>query len=165
MQKIIVRCFLTNHVTFESALKNYYITSCSINMKAKEKTLNQKHKFVKKIYEKMAATNLCCGTWLPCLRWCLEPTRKWRAGGFVWKKTICLTYLQTEHVVRIMKRPREIFRPTKHLIDKGGKITAKLSSTHYRRSPLFQTGLEIPCEVTVTIPANIKGHFLMQRYE
>ena len=26
-------------------------------MKAKEKTLNQKHKFVKKIYEKMAATN------------------------------------------------------------------------------------------------------------
>ena len=26
-------------------------------MKAKEKTLNQKQKFVKKIYEKMAATN------------------------------------------------------------------------------------------------------------
>ena len=48
---------MTNHVTFESALKNYYITSCSINMKAKGKTLNQKHKFVKKIYEKMAATN------------------------------------------------------------------------------------------------------------
>ena len=41
----------------------------------------------------------------------------------------------------------------------------KLSSIHYRRSPLFQGGLEIACEVTVTILASIKGHLLMQRYE
>ena len=33
------------------------------------------------------------------------------------------------------------------------------------RSPLFQGGLEIACEVTVTVPASIKGHLLMQRYE
>ena len=33
------------------------------------------------------------------------------------------------------------------------------------RSPLFQGGLEIACEVTVNTPASIKGHLLMQRYE
>ena len=57
--------------------------------------------------------------------------------------------------------PREISRPTKCLIDKGAKITAKLSSIHYQRLPLFQGGLEIPCEATITIPASIKGHLLI----
>ena len=61
--------------------------------------------------------------------------------------------------------PKEISRPTKYLIDRGAKITAKLSSIHYRRLPLFQGGLEITFEVTVTIPASIKGHLLMQLYE
>ena len=60
---------------------------------------------------------------------------------------------------------REISRTAKYLIDRGAKLTAKLSSIHYTRSPLFQGGLDIPCKVTVTIPASIKGHFLMQRYE
>ena len=45
------------------------------------------------------------------------------------------------------------------------KITAKLSSIHYRRSPLFQGGLDIPCEVTVTISVSIKRNLLMQHYE
>ena len=60
---------------------------------------------------------------------------------------------------------RETSRTAKYLIDRGAKLTAKLSSIHYTRSPLFQGGLDIPCKVTVTIPASIKGHFLMQRYE
>ena len=41
----------------------------------------------------------------------------------------------------------------------------ELSATHYRRSPLFQGGLEIPCVVTIAMPASIKGHLLVQRYE
>ena len=61
--------------------------------------------------------------------------------------------------------PREISGTTKYLIDRGEKITAKLSSIHYRRSSLFQGGLEISCEVTVTIPGSMKGHLLMQRNE
>ena len=61
--------------------------------------------------------------------------------------------------------PREIFRPTKYLIDRGAKITAKLSSIHYGRSLLFQGGLQIHCEVTIIIPPSIKDHLLMQRYE
>ena len=61
--------------------------------------------------------------------------------------------------------PREISRPTKFLLDRGAKVTAQLTGTHYRRSPLFQGGLEIPCLVTVTIPQSIKGHMLIQRYQ
>ena len=53
--------------------------------------------------------------------------------------------------------PREISRPTKFFLDRGAKVTAQLTGTHYRRSPLFQGGLEIPCLATVTIPGSIKG--------
>ena len=61
--------------------------------------------------------------------------------------------------------PREISRPTKFLLDRGAKVTAQLTGTHYRRSPLFQGGVEIPCLVTVTIPGSIKSHMLIQRYQ
>ena len=61
--------------------------------------------------------------------------------------------------------PREISRLTKYLIDRGTKATAKLLSIHYRRLLSFEGGLEISCEVTVTIPASIKGHLLIQRYK
>ena len=43
--------------------------------------------------------------------------------------------------------PQEISRPTKFLLDRGAQITAILTDTHYRRSPLFQGDLEIPCLV------------------
>ena len=46
MQEIIIQYFLTNHVTFESARKNYYLTSYLINMKVNETVLKQTHKFV-----------------------------------------------------------------------------------------------------------------------
>ena len=61
--------------------------------------------------------------------------------------------------------PNKVLQTEEGSEDRGAKITAKLSSIHYRRSQLFQGGLEITCEVTVTIPASIKGHLLMQRYE
>ena len=53
----------------------------------------------------------------------------------------------------------------KFLLNRGAKVTAQLTGTHYRRSPIFQGGLEIPCLVTVTIPGSIKGHMLIQRYQ
>ena len=61
--------------------------------------------------------------------------------------------------------PIEISVPTKFLLDIGAKVTAHLTGTHYRISPLFQGSLEIPCLVTVTIPGSIKGHNLIQRYQ
>ena len=61
--------------------------------------------------------------------------------------------------------PRKISRPTKFLLDRGAKVTAQLTGKHYKRSPLFEGGLEIPCLVTVVIPGSIKGHMLIQRYQ
>ena len=55
---------------------------------------------------------------------------------------------------------REISRATKFLFDRGANVT-HLSSTHYRRSPLFQGGLEIPCTVKVCFPASIKADMLI----
>ena len=60
--------------------------------------------------------------------------------------------------------PREISRPTKFLIDRGAVVTAKVSSTNIRRSPLFQGGLEIPCTVTVLFPKTMKGKEVFDRY-
>ena len=60
---------------------------------------------------------------------------------------------------------REISRPIKFLLDRGTKVRAPLTGTHYRRSPLFQGVLEILCLVTVTIPGSIKGNILIQRYQ
>ena len=48
--------------------------------------------------------------------------------------------------------PREISRAAKFFLDRGAQISAILTSTDYRRSPLVQGGLEIAC------------HLLMDRY-
>lgn len=61
--------------------------------------------------------------------------------------------------------PREISRITKFILDRGARITATLTSTNYRRSPLVQGGLEIACEVTVRMPATIKNHMILDRYK
>ena len=41
----------------------------------------------------------------------------------------------------------------------------KLTETHYGKSLLFQGGLEIPCEVTVSMLGSIKRHMLLQHYQ
>ena len=61
--------------------------------------------------------------------------------------------------------PREISRPTKFLIDRGAVVKSKITSAHYRRSPLLQGGLEIQCVVSVTLPGTIKNHLLLDRYK
>ena len=71
----------------------------------------------------------------------------------------------TEDSLTVGRLPREISCPTKYLLDRGATIVAKLTATHYRKSPLFQGGLEIPCEVTVSMPGSIKGHMLLQCYQ
>lgn len=60
--------------------------------------------------------------------------------------------------------PREFSRATKFLLDRGGTVNAKLIATHYRKSPLFQGGLEIPCMVTVSMPGTVRNHMVMDRY-
>ena len=61
--------------------------------------------------------------------------------------------------------PREISRITKFILDRGARVNAVLTSNHYRRSPLVQGGLEIPCEVTIRMPATIKNHMVVDRFK
>ena len=61
--------------------------------------------------------------------------------------------------------PREVSRMTKCLLDRGAKISLTLTSTNYRRSPLVQGWLEIPCKVTNKLSAMIKNHMILGRYE
>ena len=61
--------------------------------------------------------------------------------------------------------PMEISCITKFLIDRGADVTTKLTSTNYRRSPLVQGGIEIPCLITVTMPGTILNQLLMERFK
>ena len=60
--------------------------------------------------------------------------------------------------------PREISRPTKYLLDRGATVKAVITCSYYRRSPLFQGGLEIPSLVTVSMPGTIRNNLLLDRY-
>ena len=50
-------------------------------------------------------------------------------------------------------------REAKYLLVRGAAITTTLTSDWYTRFPLNQGGLEIPCNVKVTIAHTEKGHF------
>ena len=61
--------------------------------------------------------------------------------------------------------PREISRATKFLLDRGALVTATISSNNYRRSPLVQGGLEIPCKITIKMPAaSVKNIKILEKY-
>ena len=53
---------------------------------------------------------------------------------------------------------------TKFLLDRGAAAYAELTSTHYRRSPIMQGGLEVPCKITVKLHGTVKNHMLLDRY-
>ena len=60
--------------------------------------------------------------------------------------------------------PMEISGDTKFLIDRGANVTAKVTSDHYRRSPLIQGGIEIPCKVTAKISGTVINLIIMEKY-
>ena len=60
--------------------------------------------------------------------------------------------------------PREISWPAKYLLERGAVLTATLLSDRYRRSPLYQDGLEMHCNVKVTITDVERGHALINTY-
>ena len=61
--------------------------------------------------------------------------------------------------------PMKISRVTKFLLDRGANVSTKLTSTHYRRSPLVQGVIEIPCIVTVSMPGTLINQLLIERYK
>ena len=61
--------------------------------------------------------------------------------------------------------PMEISRPTKFLLQRRAVIKVTLSSTNYRKSPLVQGGLEIPCRVSVSMPAMLKNRQIIEKFK
>ena len=51
----------------------------------------------------------------------------------------------------------------KYLLDRGATETATLTSEHYRRSPLLEGGLEIPCKVSVTRPRTVSNLLALEK--
>lgn len=60
--------------------------------------------------------------------------------------------------------PKEISRVTKYFLDRGFTMQCKLTSNHYRRSPLVQGGLEIKCEVMINARLTLLQSKLTTRY-
>ena len=59
----------------------------------------------------------------------------------------------------------EVSRITKFLMDHGARLTANLRTTYYRKSPLMQGGLEIPCSMDVyMMSSTVLSRKLIQRY-
>ena len=66
---------------------------------------------------------------------------------------------------RIVGRlPMEISRPTKFLLDRGAIIKSKLTGKKYRRSPLVQGGLEIPCTLIIEMLDTVTNNRLTEKY-
>ena len=61
--------------------------------------------------------------------------------------------------------PQEISRITKYLLESCAEIEGQLTSTHNRRSPITQGGLEIPYKVIVRMPATVPSQKLLDRYK
>ena len=60
--------------------------------------------------------------------------------------------------------PMEISRVTKFFIDRGATVTAELTRKYYRRSPLIQGGIEIPCKITNKISGTVINLLIMEKY-
>ena len=71
--------------------------------------------------------------------------------------------MQTNEIVGHL--PMEISRITKFILDRGAVCTIKIRGKHYRRSPLVQGGLEIPCDVTISMIGSVVSHLLLAKYE
>ena len=60
--------------------------------------------------------------------------------------------------------PLEMSRITKYIMDREAVVTAIITSDRYRRSPLVQGGLEVPCRIRVTLPTSVLNCRLTDRY-
>ena len=61
--------------------------------------------------------------------------------------------------------PREISRPTRFFLLRGGVAFAEVINTTHRRSPLEQGGLEIPVKVVIEIKATAKNRLIIDKYK
>ena len=66
--------------------------------------------------------------------------------------------------IQVSHLPKEISRVTNYLLDRGATATATWTSEHYRRSPVVQEGLEIPCKVSVTMSGTVSSLLVLEKY-
>ena len=50
-------------------------------------------------------------------------------------------------------------------IQRGAAVSVKVTRKYCRRGQLVQGGSEVPCEISIRMPAGIVNHTLLQRYE
>ena len=75
------------------------------------------------------------------------------------------TYQDAEFYQEVVGHLRlRISRFSKFLLDRGTKVTATHSSTHYQRSPLVEGGLEIPCVVNSKLIGTKKNTEISAKY-
>ena len=58
--------------------------------------------------------------------------------------------------------PTDIFLPLKFFLERGADVSAQLSSSYYGRSPLYNSGLEIPYFVRITLATSTRSDLLMR---
>ena len=61
--------------------------------------------------------------------------------------------------------PKEITRLTRYIMLYGATVTVRVHDVNYQRSPLIQGGLEIPVEVTISMPFGQKNKAALDKYE
>ena len=61
--------------------------------------------------------------------------------------------------------PMEISRITNFIEVRRTKISPKIRGRHCRRTPLIQGGLEVPCDVTITMVGSVMNHLFLNRYQ
>ena len=86
------------------------------------------------------------------------------------KLVTCMTFFAVKTCSRasgaiVGHLPMEVARPTYFLLLRGARIEATLTSTHYRRSPLMQGGLEIPCLVSVYMMLTLTNKKIIDVYK
>ena len=77
---------------------------------------------------------------------------------------IALLVTADENAVVIGHVPRGISRATKFLIDRGAEFKAEVSSQRYRRSPLVQSGLEVPIKLYISMRSTKLNEKLLGQY-
>ena len=71
--------------------------------------------------------------------------------------------LETNKKVVLLRM--EISRVSKFLLDRGVVFQVKLTSSHYRRSPLVKGGLEISFELTLKLSKGECIKALLEKYD
>ena len=74
---------------------------------------------------------------------------------------IKLVILNSETVGHL---PKELSHIIKFYLDRGASIHVEITPKHYRRSPLFQEGMEIACLVVTRMPATRRNTEITESY-